>query len=230
MKFSSPCLNMYLLTKFKDKKEINENDLLSLEELELDPCGDHKYFIYPLEMFGLFPNLKKITFNNMLIDDDLINLLKNMKHLISLDFYNCTITNLLSLSEIKLTSISFNHSYIEDINILSNFKFLNEIKLINMGELDIIFLKDLPNLLDIYLSGSTILRSSLLNSFPLTEKIAIDDTGIKDLRFLESFTNLKELTISQSELINNEDIIKKLLLRKVTVYKDGFLYRGSNYE
>ena len=100
---------------------------------------------------------------------------------------------------------------------LNNFKFLNKLSLIDMKKVDILFLKDLPNLSSLTLTNSKVERENMLSIFNLIEFLAIDNTDIKDVSFLNEMNKLKVLIIDSNLYENNKKLINSLVKRNVCV-------------
>ena len=129
--------------------------------------------------------------------------------------------NLEKLSTKKLTTLILNNTYINNMDKLNNFKFLNKLSLIDMKKVDILFLKDLPNLSSLTLTNSKVERENILSIFNLIEYLAIDNTDIKDISFLNDMMKLKVLIIDNNLYDNNKKLINSLIKRNVCVLENG---------
>jgi hypothetical protein len=90
-----------------------------------------------------------------------------------------------------------------------------------MKKVDILFLKDLPNLSSLTLTNSKVERENMLSIFNLIEFLAIDNTDIKDVSFLNEMNKLKVLIIDSNLYENNKKLINSLVKRNVCVLENG---------
>lgn len=220
--FTSDNLNRYIAFKLGvERLNFELFELAKLKELEIDPCADNLYFEVSSDILEYFVSLESLTIKNMPIDEKLLEEIIKLSNLKSLKLVNSSVFDIEKLSNKKLTNLTLNNTYINNVDKLNNFKFLNKLSLIDMKKIDILFLKDLPNLSSLSLTNTKVERESMLSIFNLLEYLAIDNTEIKDLSFLNEMTKLKVLIIDSEIYDNNLKLINSLLKRNVCVLENG---------
>ena len=131
------------LIKFKlNKSNIEEKDLLKIEEITYD--GKNivgKENIVDFQELTLFPNLRKITLNNVSINKEEIEVLKNVEEI---SFKNCKIEAIEKLD--KLKKLSIKSSELKTISEIEKFANLSELELCNIEIEDFNFLIKLEQL------------------------------------------------------------------------------------
>ena len=220
--FTSDNLNRYIAFKLGvERLNFDIFELSKLKELEIDPCADNLYFEVSSDIFKYFVSLESLTIKNMPCDDNFLNEIIKLQNLKSLRLVNSSIFDIEKLSTKRLTTLILNNTYVNNIDKLNNFKFLNKLSLIDMKKVDILFLKDLPNLASLILTNSKVERENMLSIFNLIEYLAIDNTDIKDVSFLNDMTKLKVLIIDSNFYDNNKKLINSLIKRNVSVLENG---------
>lgn len=220
--FTSDNLNRYIAFKLGvERLSFDLFELSKLKELEIDPCADNLYFEVSSDILKYFVSLEVLTIKNMPCSEELLNEIIKLQNLKSLRLVNSSIFNIEKLSNKKLTTLILNNTYVNNMDRLNNFKFLNKLSLIDMKKVDILFLKDLPNLSSLTLTNSKIERENMLSIFNLIESLAIDNTDIKDVSFLNEMNKLKVLIIDSNLYENNKKLINSLIKRNVCVLENG---------
>lgn len=225
LSFTSKNLNRNIAFSLKvERLEFSEEELKSLKELEIDPCADNSYFEVNEELLSYFPNLNKLTIKNMPLTDRILNFIAfKMNNLKELILVNSSVPDLKLIANKRLNNLVLNNTYIKDFEELKYFKFLNKLSLIDMKDVDIVFLRDMPNLSFLELSYSNVKRYNYLSSFPLIEVLKIDNTKIDDLSFLLSMEKLKKVLVSNDQVDNNKFVLNKLIKKDVLVIEDGII-------
>ena len=214
--FTSDNLNRYIAFKLGvERLSFDLFELSKLKELEIDPCADNLYFEVSSDILKYFVSLEVLTIKNMPCSEELLNEIIKLQNLKSLRLVNSSIFNK------KLTTLILNNTYVNNMDRLNNFKFLNKLSLIDMKKVDILFLKDLPNLSSLTLTNSKVERENMLSIFNLIECLAIDNTDIKDVSFLNEMNKLKVLIIDSNLYENNKKLINSLIKRNVCVLENG---------
>ena len=176
-------------------KDISIEDLKSITELiinNFDVDGSVNKFY--LEDLDLFTNLKKLSFNDMIIDTDTLMYINN-HNIEELNLFNCEL--------LCDTNITFNNITTLRVEYTDNFK----------EEYLMLF----PNLKELSFKGYKITKD-----LPKTiTKLNLVNTTIEDLKVIDNM-NLSDLYISKDEYEKNIDYYKKLLY--VHVYDDNNIY------
>lgn len=220
--FTSDNLNRYIAFKLGvERLSFDLFELSKLKELEIDPCADNLYFEVSSDILKYFVSLESLTIKNMPCSEELLNEIIKLQNLKSLRLVNSSVFNIEKLSNKKLTTLILNNTYVNNMDRLNNFKFLNKLSLIDMKKVDILFLKDLPNLSSLTLTNSKVERENMLSIFNLIECLAIDNTDIKDVSFLNEMNKLKVLIIDSNLYENNKKLINSLVKRNVCVLENG---------
>ena len=218
-------VQLYLMNKL-DKIDTNfkEEDLKKIDELYLNPIGiTNSYKKIDFEILRYFPNLKKLEIANSNLDEKDISYIVKLVSLDTLMFNNCHVANVKSLYQSKIKSLGFNNCIVSDIENIGNMKNLNSIKLINMKLGSISYLENLPHLIEVDLSYSSLDSTSTLYHFILIERLAIANSSITDLDFVNKYSGLTEISISNNQYKSNKDLIDDLAALDITVYEDDVI-------
>lgn len=218
-------VQLYLMNKLnKVDSNFKEEDLRKIDELYLNPIGiNNIYNKIDFSFLKYFPSLKKLEICNSNIDDNVLSLIVNLVGIESLMFNNCHITNINVLYKSRLKSLGFNNCIVSDIESIENMKGLNAIKLINMKLDTINFLENLPHLVEVDLSYSTINEVSTMYHFILIERLAVGNSNIMDLDFVNKYSGLTEISISNNQYKKNKDLIDDLVALNINVYEDDVI-------
>ncbi len=218
-------VQLYLMNKL-DRVDTNfsEDDLKKVDELYLNPVGiNNLYNKIDFSILKYFPNLKRLEICNSDIDDNVIGFIVRMLGLEVLMFNNCHITNIKGLYQSKIKSLGFNNCIVSDIENIGNMKGLNAIKLINMKLDTINFLENLPHLIEVDLSYSSINETATMYHFILIERLALDNSNIMDLDFVNKYSGLTEISISNNQYKKNKELIDDLVALNIKVYEDDVI-------
>ena len=177
-------------------EDITSNDLNNIQELTIngfDVAKNHLEF--HLEDLLLFNNLKKITFNNFILDIDTMNYIYNSK-IEELNMYNCEllckITN--NYENINVLRVEYTTNFIED------------------------YLSYFPNVKELAFKGYELSKD-------LSKKISkldLMNTKVSNNNIIEK-SNVNDLYISKDEYDNHKDFYEKLIIR-VNVYDENNCY------
>ncbi len=213
---------MNLLNKTDTNFTLDE--LKKVEELYLNPVGiSNTYEKIDFKILGYFPNLKRLEISNSNIDDVAINNIVHLRSLETLMFNNCHISNVKGFYQTKLKSFGFNNCTVTDLENIGSMKGLNAIKLINMKLETINYLENLPHLVEVDLSYSTLVETSTLYHFILIERLSVDNSNIMDLDFVNKYSGLKEISISNNQYVKNKALIDDLVALGIKVYEDDVI-------
>ena len=192
-----------LLGKFID--DITKNDLDNISELTINGFDvAKKHLDFNIEDLLLFNNLKKITFNNFILDVDTMNYIFNSK-IEELNIYNCELL-------CEITSVYENIKVLR-VEYTSNF--------------DEKYLSFFPNIKELAYKGYT-LKHSISNNI---EKLDLMNTKIDDTKIIEK-ANVNTLYLSKDEYENHKDFYDKLIIT-IKVYDDNncyFIGKGDDNE
>lgn len=218
-------VQLYLMNKL-DKVDSNftENELRMIDELYLNPVGiNNVYNKIDFDILKYFPNLKKLEISNSNIDDKAISNIIRLNNLEAVMFNNCRVSNVKGFYQTKFKSLGFNNCIVHDLENIGLMKSLNCIKLINMKLDSISYLENLPHLIEVDLSYSTLNETATLYHFILIERLAVDNSNIMDLDFVNKYSGLTEISISNNQYVKNKDLIDDLVALDITVYEDDVI-------
>ncbi len=177
-------------------EEISIEDLNDIDELTINnfDITKNKQEFY-IEDLLLFKNLKSITFNNMIIDIDIINYIGN-SNIEELNLYNCELL----------------------VELTSNFDKITNLKIEYVDKFKEEYLNYFPNIEYLSYKGY-----ELKNKLP--KKIKVLDIMNSTIKNDEIFfgTNINEIFISKKEYDTNKDFYSKLII-KVNVYDENNCY------
>lgn len=218
-------VQLYLMTKLdKVDGKFSEEELKRIDELYLNPISiNNNYVKIDFNILRYFPNLKKLEISNSNIDDKMIENIVRLLNLEVLMFNNCHISSIKGLYQSKIKSLGFNNCVVHDIENIGLMKNLNTIKLINMKLGSIIYLENLPHLIEVDLRYSSLDSISTLYHFILIERLAIDNSNIMDLDFVNKYSGLTEISISNNQYKKNKALIDDLVALNITVYEDDVI-------
>ena len=189
----------------KSIEELTEEDINSVEELtinEFNIVGEKEDFF--IDDLLLFRNLKSITFNNKIIDTNIMQYVLN-SGIEELDLYNCEL----------IYEFEFNFENINKLGIeyVDNFK-----------EEDLVYF---PNVTDLVFRGYDINKELSKN----INKLDILNSTIEDIGIIEN-SSIIDLYISNEEYERHKEFYSNAII-KVNVYDDNNCYllnSGDDYE
>lgn len=214
----------------KSTSDISKEELASIKNLVLDGVETGYYQMYNPSILNDFIYLEHLTLKNLSVNKGWINEIIKLSHLDNISFINCDIETIKDLIKIRLKNIELKSSHCNDIEEINNFKNLNYISLIDMDLPSLNILKNLPNLLELKLSGSKFKDTQILRTFDRIENLSIDGTDIMDLDFINDHINLKKLCLSKEQIDKNSKLVDDLIYLKIDVYEDGVIHLNKIWE
>lgn len=192
----------------KNKKDIDEEDLLNIRVLHLN-----SYFIdgsknkIDFSKLLLFKNLEEVTISNTILSLDDIEYIKksNIKRL---NLEKSTFNNDTNLIANNLEKLRLYNCYIDNYDdLLSNATNLTNLQIINPYDENEIDIDNLSTSLEALMLENCIIKN--VNSFKKLKKcklLSLLDTYLwgVDLKFLKEMPNLKQLYISDDYKTSNE--------------------------
>ena len=210
------------LIKFKlNKSNIEEKDLLKIEEITYD--GKNivgKENVVDFQELTLFPNLRKITLNNVSINEEEMELLKELEEI---SFINCKIETILELYKVKKLSIK--SSELKTISEIEKFTDLMELEIFNTKIDNFEFLKNLGQLKVLKIKNIPNFSLEKINFFLPIEYLSIEGIEKLDLDIIKKYANLNTLSIDMDEEKKWHESILKLKEEKIKIlFNDIYEY------
>ena len=174
---------------------ITIDDLNNISELNIKNFDlDGNVLDFYLEDLEYFNNLKKLSFNDMIIDIDTLNFI-NKKGIEDLELFNCEIMSAINnkFDKVKTLVVEYSETFKED------------------------YLLYFPNVTKLTFKGYKVTKE-LSNKI---KELDLTNSSVEDLSIIEKM-DLNELYISKDEYERNKDFYKKLLY--VNVYENNNIY------
>ena len=176
--------------------EITIDDLNNINELIINEfnINDEKEDFY-IEDLDYFNNLKIITFNNKIINEEILNYIFK-SNIEELNLYNCELVVVINniFEKIKKLRIEYVDNFKEE------------------------YLNLFPNINELSYKGY-IINNRLPKNI---NKLDIMNTTINNINILDN-TNINEIFISKEEYENHKDYYSKLII-KVNIYDENNCY------
>ncbi len=177
-------------------ENVNEEDLKKVEELtidEFDIVGEKTNFY--IEDLELFPNLKSLSFNRMIINEEILNYVKN-SNINELNLYNCELVIALNSKFDNITTLR--------IEYVDNF------------EED--YLQCFPNVKNLTFKGYTISKQLPKD----VNRLDMMNSKLEDTNII-SKSKINDLYVSKDEYENHKDFYSRLIIN-VNVYDENNCY------
>lgn len=217
---------MFKLDKLEN--DFTSEELDKIEELVINYDSKIDDNSIDIDELKLFKNLKSLTIRNGYILNSYYSVFTKLENLEELALEDCEFENADLISSLKLKKLSLINCRINNYTFVNVIEPLERLSITN-AIIDMSMINKLKNLkyLEISYSKADITKKVNIDSL---EELYIDNTNIKNLDFTNNLNNLKVLSIDAEQYAKNQNVIKKLRDRDITILNESIVeFGGGNY-
>ena len=217
---------MFKLDKLEN--DFTSEELDKIEELVINYDSKVDDNSIDIDELKLFKNLKSLTIRHGYILNSYYSVFTKLENLEELVLEDCEFENADLISSLKLKKLSLINCRINNYTFVNVIEPLERLSITN-AIIDMSMINKLKNLkyLEISYSKADITKKVNIDSL---EELYIDNTNIKNLDFANNLNNLKVLSIDADQYTKNQNVIKKLRDRDITILNESIVeFGGENY-
>lgn len=205
-----------------DSEIFDENKLLDIDEIHLSSKNyADEYNSVDITELQYFKHLKILKLSNLIVDNDVVEILKSLVFVEEIDFDTCVLKNCCGLKDLRIERLIINNCLIDDDSFIYEMNCLKELSLIS-SYLNFNNLNRFIKLRYLNVASSTCIVSDNIN-LPVLEELILDYSNIDNLDFVLKLHNLKRLSLSKNQMNENRTIIENLMSSGVQVYENNII-------